>query len=184
MKNKLFITLVLAVVISSCSTPQYLPGSDFIDVNQYGSYITIKQTTQAIVKGELLALDSIKLIVLVENENSKKPVVVPINEVSRFILLYARPKHYGWTIPTGLALPLLPFSDPDKVDPAGGGKMPFHGFYALLSIPINLIVTISVTKAGEKAFTYSNKKMTYDKLKMFARFPQGIPPNIDIASIK
>jgi hypothetical protein len=26
--------------------------------------------------------------------------------------------------------------------------------------------------------------MTYDKLKMFARFPQGIPPDIDLASIK
>ncbi len=106
-------------------------------------------------------------------------MTVPINDVKRFKLRYARPKHYGWTIPIGIILPLIPFTDPD-----GGGRMPFHGFFALLSIPVNLIVTIAVTKAGENAFKYNDKNMTYDKLKMFARFPQGVPTNIDLASIK
>jgi hypothetical protein len=50
--------------------------------------------------------------------------------------------------------------------------------------PINLIVTISITVSGETAFQYSDKNITYDILKMFARFPQGIPPNMDLASIK
>jgi hypothetical protein len=45
-------------------------------------------------------------------------------------------------------------------------------------------VTISVTASGESAFQYSEKNMTFEKLKMFSRFPQGILPSIDIARIK
>jgi hypothetical protein len=38
--------------------------------------------------------------------------------------------------------------------------------------------------SSEDAFQYNEKNMSYEKLKMFARFPQGIPLNIDVASIK
>ena len=37
---------------------------------------------------------------------------------------------------------------------------------------------------GEMAFTYTEKDMTYEELRMFARFPQGIPPNVDIKDIR
>jgi hypothetical protein len=37
---------------------------------------------------------------------------------------------------------------------------------------------------GETAYTYSEKNMTFNSLKMFARFPQGIPVGIDLAAIK
>ena len=169
MKTKLFITgLLLAVMINSCTSPRYLPKSAEIDVNQYGSNIMINQKTGANVNGELLAIDSNKLIVLTGSETyySKKSVFVPLNEVSHFTLRYAQPKHYGWTIPLYTLATIS------------------HGFYLILTAPVNLIVTISVTVGGEKAFKYSDKEMTFDKLKMFARFPQGIPSNIDIASIK
>jgi hypothetical protein len=66
-----------------------------------------------------------------------------------------------------------------------GFLLPFiHGWYSIFTIPIHLIVTISVTASGENAFKYNNKKMTYEELKMFARFPQGIPPDIDLANVK
>jgi hypothetical protein len=41
-----------------------------------------------------------------------------------------------------------------------------------------------VTTSRENAFKCNQKNMTYEKLKMFARFPQGIPPTISLTNIK
>jgi hypothetical protein len=164
MKTKIILTGLLAIIISSCTSPRYLPSSDKIDVNQNGSYIKVVPKTTANIDGELIAIDSSNIVILSETTN--KCMTVPLNDVKRFILRYAKPKHYGWTIPLGIVLPFI------------------HGYYSVFTIPINNIVTISVTASGKNAFKYSEKNMTYDKLKMFARFPQGIPPNIDLASIK
>lgn len=164
MKIKIIITGLFAIIISSCTSPRYLPSSDKIDVNEYGSYISITRKKTSNIDGELIAIDSNKIIVL--TENTKKCVTVPVNEVERFSLRYAKPKNYEWTIPVYTLSTIS------------------HGNYIILTAPVNLIVTISVTVAGKNAFKYSDKNMTYDKLKMFARFPQGIPTNIGIESIK
>ena len=164
MKTKIILTGLLAIIISSCTSPRYLPSSDKIDINQNGSYINIISKTTANIDGELIAIDSNKIVILLETTN--KCMTVPINDVKRFKLRYAKPKHYGWTIPVYTLATIG------------------HGLFLLITAPINLIVTISVTASGENAFQYSDKNMTYDKLKMFARFPQGIPPNIDLANIK
>jgi hypothetical protein len=164
MRNKIIIAGLIAIIISSCTSPRYLPTSDKIDVNEYGSYIKIIRKTTFNIDGELIAIDSNKIIVL--TEDTKKCVTVPVNEVKRFSLRYAQSKHYGWTIPVYTLATIS------------------HGYFLTLTAPLNLIVTISVTAASENAFKYSDKNMTYDKLKMFARFPQGIPTNIDLESIK
>ncbi|MFM8347985.1 MAG: hypothetical protein ACKOAR_08070, partial [Bacteroidota bacterium] len=54
---------------------------------------------------------------------SNRFVTIPVREVDHFKLRYARPKHYGWTIPLGILLPLM------------------NGFYALFTLPIHLVVT-------------------------------------------
>ncbi|PKP48586.1 MAG: hypothetical protein CVT94_07790 [Bacteroidetes bacterium HGW-Bacteroidetes-11] len=164
MKTKIFIIVLTAIVISSCSSPGYLPSSDKIDVNEYGSYIKLTQNNKSIIDGELIAIDSNQIVVLTDKE--KICITVPVGEVKKFSLEYAKPKHYGWSIPVGFLLPFI------------------HGWYSIFTIPIHLIVTISVTASGENAFKYNNKKMTYEELKMFARFPQGIPPDIDLANVK
>ena len=170
MKTKITIILLFAIVISSCKTPAYLPSSEMIDVNQSGSYIQVIRRTvssneeSAFINGELIAIDSNNLIVLSEKTN--ECVIVPMDNVKQFELQYAKGKHYGWTIPV---FSLASFA---------------HGMFGIFTIPLNLIVTTWVTASGESAFTYKSKNITYDQLKMFARFPQGIPSNIDLESIK
>jgi len=164
MKNEILLIGLLVIIISSCTSPKYLPSSDKIDVNQNGSYIKVDLKTTENTDGELIAIDSNIIVVLSETTN--KCITVPINDIKGFKLQYAKPKHYGWTIPVYTSATIA------------------HGYLSLVTYPVNLIVTISVTVLGEKAFKYNDKNMTYDKLKMFARFPQGIPPNIDLASIK
>ena len=164
MRTKIILTGLLAILISSCTSSRYLPSMDKIDVNQYGSYIKINRKTTANIDGELIAIDNNKIVIL--TKTTKICVTVPLNDVNHFNLRYAKPKHYGWTIPVFTLATIA------------------HGFGFILTAPLNLIVTISVTATGRLAFKYNDKNMTYDKLKMFARFPQGIPPDIDLASIK
>jgi hypothetical protein len=164
MKTKIALIGLLIIFFSSCTSPRYLPTSDKIDVNEYGSYIKISHKTTSNIDGELIAIDSNKIIVL--TEDTKKCVAVPVSEVKHFSLRYAKSKHYGWSIPLFAVYPFM------------------HGWYSIFTMPIHLIVTISVTASGESAFKYSDKNMTYEKLRMFARFPQGTPPNVDLTSIK
>ena len=161
MKTEIKLIGLLSIIISSCSYPRYMPSADQLDVNQYGSYIKIIQRKAPNSKGELIAIDTSKIIVL--TEKTKQCRIIPINEIVSFSLHYAKPKPYRWTIP------------------AYGIASLFHGVFLVFSTPINLTVTIL---ASSNPFKYSDKHMSFEKLKMFARFPQGIPPNVDIASIK
>lgn len=170
MKTKFSIILLFALIVSSCTTPAYLPTSDRIDINPSGSYIRVLRKTNenieasATVNGELIAIDSNNIIVL--SKRTHTCVTVPMNDVKRFELQYAKGKHYGWTIPV---FSLASFA---------------HGLFGIFTIPLNLIVTTWVTASGESAFVYKGKNMTNDQLRMFARFPQGIPSNIDLENIK
>ena len=164
MKTNIALIGLLIFFFSSCKSPAYLPPSNKIGVNEYGSYIRIVRKTASNIDGELIAIDTNEIVVL--TEDTKECITVPISEVERFKLKYAAPRNYGWTIPVFIVYPFI------------------HGIYSIITMPIHLIVTITVTVTGQNAFTYSDKDMTYDKLRMFARFPQGIPPHIDLASIK
>ncbi len=176
MKSKLFIIALMAILTGSCSvvTPSYLPTDKLIDVNEHGSYIKVttisetgdkkgEQNTQ-IIRGELIAIDTTSISVL--TDKTKQFMVLPVSEIEKFTLQYARPKHYE---PSLVLFPLITAT---------------HGYFALATLPINLLVTILVTSSGLHAYEYNNKNMTYEKLRMFARFPQGIPPNVDTASLQ
>lgn len=118
--------------------------------------------------GELIAVDSVKIIVLTDSVlyHVKFAEVIKLSEINHYTLRYAKPKHYG---------PLIPLYWLGSV---------FHGYYFVLTAPINILTTSIVTSTGEKAFTYNEKDLNFKKLKMFARFPQGLPPNIDINQIR
>ena len=164
MNTKFILTLLAAVIVGGCAYPSYLPTSGEIDVNEYGSYIDISSSKKTNIKGELISIDSNNIIVLLEN--AQKCRVVSISEVEQFTLRYAPPPNYSWSMPLYSLFSIT------------------HGRYLLATLPVNLIVTIWVTASGSSAFTYSRQDMTYEKLKMFARFPQGIPLNVSIASIR
>ena len=165
MKTNIILIALLGLLTSSCYyTPKYLPTSENIDINKYGSYIYVNYGSKSQINGELIAIDSNSITVL--KASTKKCMTIPMADVKKFELQYAAPKKHGWAIPFFSFLTLS------------------HGIGLVATLPINLIVTISVAVGGKKSFTYSNKKMTYDKLRMFARFPQGVPAHIDLLMIQ
>jgi hypothetical protein len=104
--------------------------------------------------------------IIVLGENTGKCIAIEKSQVLAFTLQYAQARHYGWTIPLSSLVTLS------------------HGAFAIFTFPINLITTIAVTGAGESAFVYKSDNMTYKELKMFARFPQGLPPNVMLSDIR
>ena len=167
MKTRTFIAIgILAASLFSCTGLSYLPESDTIDTNRYGSYIHVKIRDGGDAKGELLAADGKDLFVLNKDTTQQKILKIPFGNVERFKLRYAKPKHYGWTIPVSIAVTVA------------------HGWYSGITAPVNLATTTSVTLGGEEAFTYNERTMPLYKIRMFARFPQGMPSNVDLARIR
>ena len=165
MKTKLIIFAIIALFFGACEAPQYLPTADSIHLNQFGSYIKIERKAhKPSVKGELIAVGNDHLVVL--SESNFRCTTVPITEISNYTLRYATAKKYGWSIPLLLLYPFM------------------HGFVSIFTIPMHLIFTISTTSSSNNDFRYNNYNLPYDELRMFARFPQGIPADVDITLIR
>jgi hypothetical protein len=167
MKTKpafLLLPALFALLLGACQTAKYLPDSTEIGYGLYGGQIELRKTDKQFLEGELIALDSTSL--LIRQDADKGCVQVPIAEVKNFTLRYARPKKYWWSVPVYTLVTLS------------------HGAYLIYSAPANAIVTNTVAITGENAYQYSHKQLTYDQLRMFARFPQGLPPGIKPEAIK
>jgi len=164
MRIKGFIFGLFVIILSSCSTPKYLVSAENIDVNVYGSQIKISHKTLALIRGELIAIDSNSIVVLQEKANMCTSF--KISDIKKFKLRYAKSKNYGWTVPIYTLATIG------------------HGVFFLFTAPLNLITTISITVGANNAFVLSNKNLTYEDLRMFARFPQGIPSGVALSSIR
>lgn len=171
MENKLLPGIIFTVMISgACTSAKYLPPAGNIGLSEHGSMIKVKRSTGETVKGELIALNNKEMIVLSDSNKVKRIVkgimVIPLEEVDSYDLKFAKSSKYIWTIPV---LSLISIS---------------HGAFAVISIPANILITAIVSASHASSFQYDNLEMPYKYLNMFARFPQGIPPGIDIESIK
>ncbi len=166
MKTKSFALGLLSVAaLNGCMTPRYVPKPQAIDTNHYGSYITIKGISGGTIRGELIAADTNQLVVLASKGKAQWVADVSVASIESFKLQYAY-ANYGWTVPL-YALSTIS-----------------HGWYLLLMLPANLIVTSVATTNGKKHFQYTEKTIPYKDLAMFARFPQGLPPQIERLSIQ
>lgn len=164
MKTKYLIFIAILVLsLGACSYPHYLTSSQKIGEGKHGSYIAVSKLNGQTIRGELIALNIEEMVVLTQKTATCE--VIPVYEISRFRVRYAIPKNYAWTIPVFSVFTFL------------------HGWYAAATFPVNVLVTVTASLAGENSFTYNNRNMSYERLVMFARFPQGIPPNVDMAEI-
>lgn len=181
MRNKYFWywILLLPVLMTSCYFPKYLSYVENLRENCHGSYIRIVRPGSTSVSGELIAIDS-QFVFLIQKD-SNKLIQYPMKDVKKYFLYFARPRDYSWMIPIGVGLPLLPFKDPD---PQVRGIMPFHGFFSMLTIPINLISSFTVIGVENASVHYTEKQLPKNKLYMFSRFPQGIPAGLDKSKLK
>jgi len=154
------IAIIVACMTLGCAAPGFLPTRSEIDVNEFGSYIRVAQKHQPTVTGELISVDTTEIIVLSKQQDKIIPLRIPRASITWYSIRYANAES-GWLV-------LLPLSSIA------------HGYYGVFTFPINSIVA----GASATPYDYSKKTLPYTKLNMFARFPQGLPPGVDLASLK
>ena len=61
-----------------------------------------------------------------------------------------------------------------------------HGYFAFISLPINIAIGASIGNSAAHGTYRMNypKNILWENIYKFARFPQGIPDNIDERDIK
>lgn len=163
MKNKWTLLLVSVLLFSACVTPDYVPLESGIATNTYGAYISIVTKDAGLLQGELIAVDSSRIWVLTDNDGRCKDVAD--STVRRINLKYAKTRNYAWTIPVFTLGSVL------------------HGYFAILTFPLNLITTIAVSTSANNAYRYQARKVEPQVLSKYARFPQGLPPHLSVTGI-
>lgn len=164
MKSSLIIYGVLLLfVLCNCTTSSYLKETGR---NERGAYIRLREKSDQKVKGELISADSKKLRVLTGKAPDKKMVVIPKREVDRFKIKFAKPKSYWWAVPVFTAATAA------------------HGVFLIFSAPTNLIVTITTAVSSSSDVRFTDEDVSFGDLNMYARFPQGIPSQIDLSDIR
>lgn len=165
MKNNILFFLVLILCFSNCTVlPSFIPKQMDIGTNPYGSFLVVNTVKNGKLKGELIAADEEKMVLLTENKNQFETLVIPAQQITKINLFYASGSNYGWSIPI---FTLLSFT---------------HGYFMLFTIPFNLISTITLTVNSNEMYSYKN--IDLKDISKFARYPQGLPPNIDLNLIE
>lgn len=171
MKTKLAIMLtVMASIVTGCRLPGYLPKPENLGTGTFGSRIILSCHDSPKMQGELIAADGEQLFILVEQDRQTRLLsTVQLTEIKHFRLKYARPVSstlYGPAIPILSALTAS------------------HGLWLIFSLPVNLLVTISVTASAARSFEYNDRNLPVSQLSLFARFPQGLPPGLSLVDFK
>ncbi len=171
MKTKAVITLVILTLLTSCAkAPYYLPRLDSMGSSPNGAFVKMDQRGDITIYGELIAADSASVYVLTDSEyhNFSRCVKVPKERIADFKLRYAAPAKYGWSMPV-FGLLVAPITS---------------GLLSIITIPLNLIVTGSIVAGSYQSTIYTSVDIRKDDFWKFARYPQGLPPGIDLALIK
>ncbi len=153
--------LILLVFMTSCGSPHYMPKQEDVGVSPYGAHIKIYSELDYIIVGELLAVEDNKIYVLGEYSIDS----VATDQVYKYKLTYAKPKNYAWSIPLSLAAAIP------------------SGLMAAYTGTAGLITSITATISARKSVQYTQKNLRMDELYQFARFPQGLPPGLDLNSL-
>lgn len=165
--NILWAALVLVVLAASCAGPiSYLPEHEMIGEERYGAYIQINTYSGKEYAGELIAVGDSGLVVREEIENLSHCFLSPLLDIKSFSLRYANGRNYGWAVPLYTLGTLS------------------HGVWLIFSAPINLIATSVIAIDASHAYEMDSRVMTFEELKLFARFPQGLPEGITLDMIK
>ena len=170
---------LLLLILSSCAGSKVLPRYDSMNYNYYGAQIKANDRFGNALKGELIAANDSGIWVL---QNFDKSEVVSwgfrdhrenlvkidsshfyfmhLKDLETYRIKYARSKNYAKM----MLLAPITFA---------------HGLISVISFPVNLIVTGSVSIAGSRAYQYNEFDLPKKDLHQFARYPSGLPEGLN-----
>lgn len=167
-----YILLLFSIIfLMGCATK--IPVVNDINTyheSPYGGYIEVRvQGVQDILKfkGELISVDSKKIIVrTLQIPNDIRPFSV------KDIISYK--VYIGYEKSTGMEAFYILNSLATLT----------HGYFLLLTAPANLGIMSIIQNNKNKNLSFTSKEIPINQLYKFARFPNGLPPNITIHNLK
>lgn len=171
MKNFIFI-LFSILIFGACHSPKYLSKPMDFKYNVKGLILQVILDDDSKILGEIIEANSEAIKILpVTNGKATIMTISKKNIQSAEIIVSTTSDD-----PEGISL----WASVINIAPVG------HGFFMILSVPVNLISTISIGNDAAKG-TYRMsypKNVPWEQMSKFARFPQGIPSGIDVNLIK
>lgn len=169
---KKYITfLSFILLLASCKTADYLTKPKDFKEQVNGLYFECKVDGEFEIIGEIIEVDSTDIKILALN-SEEGIMTISKDRIEKGDILVALTSDNPKKIKTWSSL--------INIAPLG------HGYFGVVSIPINLISTIPMNNSAAKGayrVNYPNNVFWKD-ISKFARFPQGIPDGIDPKSIK
>jgi hypothetical protein len=168
-RTLLRILLILpAVAAMGCASttapPGWLPIAEEAQSDVYGAWIEVAcqdRSARGRVEGELIAAEPDSLFVL----SDAGLVGVPVAAIAKAKLTAYDSK--AKLLSSGTFV--------------GAVTTPSHGFFLIFSAPVWIIMgsASSVAVSRTPQITHSPKSPRIEDFRKFARFPQGLPPNLD-----
>jgi len=160
---------ILLLGCASTTAPRHwLPTAEEAQQEAYGAWITVEYNTTSsdkrIAEGEFIAVNGESVFVL----TSEKLVVIPQKQIKQGRLVTYDSK-YGvlgiWTL-------------------VGVLSTPSHGIGLIISAPVWIVLGSIITSGQSYEPIETTPVKSWDELRKFARFPQGMPKALDPKTLK
>lgn len=170
-RSKIIIPFYVLGVLLLASCTKKVPivyGVDHYHQSPNGSFIKAKikgRQEKINVSGELIAADDKKIIVYtLDNPRILQPYA--LRDILSYEIYYAKGVE-NYNIETGLI----------------NASTLTHGWFLVLTLPINLIVNGSINESVNKELRFNSKELSADQLFKYARYPNGLPRGIDLSNL-
>ncbi len=158
--------LLLALLMACCAVPRGLPAPDDLPRHTHGAVIHLRLDDGERVRGELIASDGAYVFVLPEGGGTPDAVQqIAWVGVDSYRLFYAGGKSLNWFVPVYTAMTLS------------------HGWFLFLTAPVNLVATLLTHQFSRNEYTLREQDIRPEELSLFARFPQGLPPDLKLEDV-
>jgi len=162
----LFAGLLLS--FTGCKAPSYIPGPSQLASHVQGLPVQVHFMGSRTRRGELIAVTDDKLFALPYEGSDKSMQVISKSEVKRVHILVART-----------------YDDLSKVGTLAtinSVLFPLHGWWMVFTGPINWGIS------ARESYSYYTIEypdaIAWGALHQYARFPQGLPPNVALEDIR
>jgi hypothetical protein len=160
------------LLLGSCGSPRYLSAPNDFSYNVKGLILSVTLDDKTHFLGEIIEANNTELLILPIDKAIDGMVTIPKNKIQSadIIISTTSDNPGGLTTWAGLI----------NLAPLG------HGFFGILTVPINVVSTVSIAATANKS-TYRMKypdNVSWSQISKFARFPQGIPEQIDRSQIR
>jgi hypothetical protein len=170
MSSTKIVVMLIAVfaMCASCASMKApsgtVPTRKGLEKEAYGAWMTLT-LDGSVVSGELIAVDNDSIYVLPENGLQK----FATSSVDTAKMVLYRPdtgKYIAWTAVTSVATIA-------------------NGAFLVITFPITVITGVVTSSVeGDRINFLDRATASWEEMSKFARFPQGLPPGIDLGSLR